>query len=110
MDLSVSGNGGQPARDSVFDEMVTGTGQVRPHWQPLMSRLSPIDAAMLEERRDEADQLVRQHGVTPAISGHPEGAGRPWPLDLIPLVLSSAEWQAIETGVIQRMRLMNALL
>src|SRR5579862_4934458 len=92
---------GSHAAAPVYDEMVTGTGQVRSHWQPLMSRLSPIDPAMLEERSDEAAQLVRQQGVTYAVYGDRAGTERPWPLDLIPLVISSEEWQGIEAGVVQ---------
>jgi uncharacterized circularly permuted ATP-grasp superfamily protein/uncharacterized alpha-E superfamily protein len=101
---------GSQATGPVYDEMVTGTGQVRSHWQPLMSRLSPIDPVALEERSDEAAQLVRQRGVTYAAYGDRAGTERPWPLDLIPLVLSSEDWQAIEAGVVQRVRLINAVL
>jgi uncharacterized circularly permuted ATP-grasp superfamily protein/uncharacterized alpha-E superfamily protein len=101
--------------DAVYDEMVTGTGQVRSHWQKLMSRLSPLDPAVLEDKRDEAVQLLRQHGATYSVYGDPSfggagGAERPWPLDILPLVISGEEWRAIEAGVIQRARLLNALL
>ncbi len=99
-----------PKPEPIYDEMVTGTGQVRPHWQKLMGRLSPLDPVMLEDRRDEAVQLLRQHGVTYAVYGDPQGAERPWPLDLIPLVIPAVEWQAIETGVIQRTQLLNTML
>jgi uncharacterized circularly permuted ATP-grasp superfamily protein/uncharacterized alpha-E superfamily protein len=101
---------------AVYDEMVTGTGQVRSHWQKLMGRLSPLDPAMLEERRDEAVQLLRQHGVTHAIYGDssPGGEGqaaeRQWPLDLLPFVIDGAEWTRIEAGVVQRARLLNAIM
>jgi uncharacterized circularly permuted ATP-grasp superfamily protein/uncharacterized alpha-E superfamily protein len=104
------GGARKPPPEPVWDEMVTGMGQVRPHWQKLMGRLSPLDPAALEDRKDEAVQLLRQHGVTYAVYGDPQGAERPWPLDLVPLVIPSHEWQAIEAGVIQRARLLNALL
>ncbi len=96
--------------EPVYDEMVTGTGQVRPHWQTLMGRLSPLDPAMLEDRHDEAVQLLRQHGATYAVYGDPQGAERPWPLDLLPLVISGDEWATIAAGVAQRARLLNTLL
>ncbi|MDB5397302.1 MAG: uncharacterized protein JWM91_4808 [Rhodospirillales bacterium] len=105
-----SRNASGPKPDFVYDEMVTGTGQVRPHWQKLMGRLSPLDPAMLEDRRDEAVQLLRQHGVTYAVYGDPQGAERPWPLDLIPLVIPADEWRTIEAGVIQRAQLLDAML
>ena len=90
--------------------MVTGTGQVRPHWQNLMGRLSPLGPAALEDRHDEAVQLLRQHGVTYAVYGDPQGGERPWPLDLIPFIIPAEEWRAIESAVIQRARLLNAVL
>ena len=99
-----------PRPDAVYDEMVTGKGQVRAHWQKLMGRLSPLDPIALEDRRDEAVQLLRQHGVTYAVYGDPQGGERPWPLDLIPFVIPAEEWRTIESGVIQRARLLNAVL
>jgi uncharacterized circularly permuted ATP-grasp superfamily protein/uncharacterized alpha-E superfamily protein len=96
--------------DPVYDEMVTGDGHVRAHWQDLMGRLSPLDPAAMEDRRDEAVQLLRQHGVTYAVYDDPQGAERPWPLDLLPFVMAPEEWRVIEAGVIQRARLLNAVL
>jgi len=105
-----SGGGAGPDAETVYDELVTGTGRVRPHWQTLMSQLSPLEPAALEERRDEAVQLLRQHGVTYAVYGDPHGVERPWPLDLLPLVIAEQEWRAIEAGAIQRVRLLNEIL
>jgi uncharacterized circularly permuted ATP-grasp superfamily protein/uncharacterized alpha-E superfamily protein len=100
-----------PAKpDPVYDEMVTGKGQVRSHWQKLMGRLSPLGPAALEDRHDEAVQLLRQHGVTYAVYGDPQGGERPWPLDLIPFIIPAKEWRAIERAVVQRATLLNAVL
>jgi uncharacterized circularly permuted ATP-grasp superfamily protein/uncharacterized alpha-E superfamily protein len=99
-----------PGPDTVYDELVTGTGRVRPHWQDLMGRLFPLDPAAMEDRRDEAVQLLRQHGVTYAVYDDPRGAERPWPLDLLPFVIPADEWRVIEAGVTQRARLLNAVL
>ena len=95
---------------AVWDEMVTGTGRLRPHWQFLMSRLAPLEPAELRERRDEAGRLFRQNGVAYTIYGDPKGAERPWPLDLIPLLIPAEEWRVIEEGAAQRARLLNTLL
>lgn len=95
---------------SVWDEMVTGTGRLRSHWQFLMSRLASLDPAELSERRDESRRLLRQNGVAYTIYGDPKGAERPWPLDLVPLVIPAEEWRVIEAGVLQRAFLLNAIL
>ncbi|HEX4505782.1 MAG TPA: circularly permuted type 2 ATP-grasp protein [Alphaproteobacteria bacterium] len=96
--------------EPVYDEMVTGTGHVRAHWQKLMGRLSPLDPNALDDRHDEAVQLLRQHGVTYAVYGDPQGGERPWPLDLIPFIIPAEEWRVIEGAVIQRAQLLNAVL
>ena len=95
---------------TVWDEMVTGTGKLRPQWQFLMGRLAPLDAPELDELRDEASRLVRQNGVAYTVYGDPKGAERLWPLDLVPLLIPETEWRVIEAGAIQRAQLMNAIL
>ncbi|WP_247872220.1 circularly permuted type 2 ATP-grasp protein [Azospirillum sp. TSO35-2] len=94
----------------VYDEMVTGQGRLRPHWQTFMSTLGPLDAGQMAERWEEARRLLHQNGVTYNIYGDPNGMERPWPLDMMPLLLPSHEWKAIESGLIQRASLLNAIL
>jgi uncharacterized circularly permuted ATP-grasp superfamily protein/uncharacterized alpha-E superfamily protein len=103
---------GEPGfgRDGIYDEIVTGTGRIRPHWQGLIGRLAPHDRAQMSARRDEAAGLLRQNGVTYTIYGDPQNAERVWPLDIVPLVISAEEWRTIEAGVVQRARLLNAVL
>ncbi|MFD1623238.1 circularly permuted type 2 ATP-grasp protein [Azospirillum griseum] len=94
----------------VYDEMVTGQGRLRPHWQNFMSTLGPLDAEQMAVRWEEARRLLHQNGVTYNIYGDPNGMERPWPLDMMPLLLPAHEWKAIESGLIQRASLLNAIL
>lgn len=94
----------------VYDEMVTGQGRLRPHWQTFMGTLGPLDPEVMGERWEEARRLLHENGVTYNIYGDPKGMERPWPLDMIPLLLPSHEWKAIESGLIQRATLLNAVL
>ncbi|WP_085556629.1 circularly permuted type 2 ATP-grasp protein [Azospirillum agricola] len=94
----------------VYDEMVTGQGRLRPHWQTFMSTLGPLDADLMAVRWEEARRLLHQNGVTYNIYGDPKGMERPWPLDMMPLLLPAHEWKAIESGLIQRASLLNAIL
>ena len=48
-----------------------------------------LDPDRMAERGDEARRLIRQNGVTYNVYGDPLGLERPWPLDLMPLVLSA---------------------
>ena len=50
-----------------------------------------------------------RNGMTYNVSGDPQGANRPWGIDLVPLLISAQEWQLIEAGVTQRAKLLNLL-
>ncbi|MFP3480672.1 hypothetical protein SB780_38115, partial [Burkholderia sp. SIMBA_057] len=51
-------------RGEVYDEMVTGQGRLRPHWQTFMGTLGPLDPELMAERWEEARRLLHQNGVT----------------------------------------------
>lgn len=101
---------GELALPEAYDEAVTGTGRIRPAWQTLIGRLGPGGPAHFGELRDEALRLLRQNGVTYTIYGDPQGADRLWPLDIVPLLITSEEWQELESAVRQRAHLLNAVL
>lgn len=98
-----------PAAGS-FDEMRSADGKLRPHWEYLLGAIQALGSSGVEERRREARRLVRDNGVTYNVHGDPHGFGRPWNLDLIPLLIRSDEWAAIERGLMQRAELLNQIL
>jgi uncharacterized circularly permuted ATP-grasp superfamily protein/uncharacterized alpha-E superfamily protein len=94
-----------------YDELLDVAGELRPHWRPLIDRITGVDARANARRAlDLTRRLIVENGVTYNVYADPQGADRPWTLDPIPLVLTSAEWRTIEKGLAQRARLMNALL
>src|SRR5207253_3008090 len=66
--------------------------------------------AEVASRWDQARRIIRENGITHNIYGDPNGLARPWNLDLLPLVLSNSEWQTVANGLVQRARLLDALL
>lgn len=94
----------------VYDEVATGNGRLRQHWQPLLARLSPLNSREMAERFEESNRLLRQNDVTYTIYDDPQSAERLWPLDVLPLLIPAEEWRVIEAGAIQRAKLLNALL
>lgn len=98
-----------PAAGS-FDEMRTAQGDLRPHWEYLLGAIHALGSSGVEERRREARRLMRDNGVTYNVYGDPQGFGRPWNLDLIPLLIRSDEWAVIERGLMQRAELLNQIL
>jgi uncharacterized circularly permuted ATP-grasp superfamily protein/uncharacterized alpha-E superfamily protein len=93
-----------------YDELRGHDGQVRPHWQYFLNALCTLGPDALEQRRREARRLLRDNGVTYNLHGDPLGMSRPWDLDLLPVLIRSDEWAALERGLMQRAELLNLLL
>ncbi len=101
----------EPAGLRRYDELSDEQGAMRAHWRPLIDRLRANDTPDAVRRSLELTRrLIVENGVTYNVYADPQGADRPWALDPLPFVLPAAEWQAIEAGVAQRARLLNALL
>lgn len=94
----------------VYDEMCEETGEVREHWRYLLDVWDALGPAETAARDRELRRLLQENGVTYNPLGDPEGAGRPWPLDPLPLLVLSREWAALERGLVQRAECLDALL
>ncbi len=95
---------------SGHDEMCSIDGGIRSHWHYLMRALNDMGSLELQRRREEAWRLIGENDVTYNIYGDPTGIGRPWKLDLVPLLIESEEWRTIEAGLMQRAELLNLVL
>jgi uncharacterized circularly permuted ATP-grasp superfamily protein/uncharacterized alpha-E superfamily protein len=93
-----------------YDELLDGSGEVRPHWRPLIDALAGDGAELARRGEDLARRLIIENGVTYNVYADPQGRDRPWVLDPVPLLLTAEEWRVIEAGVTQRARLFDALL
>ncbi len=82
----------------------------RPHWAALMASLQSIGPNELAFRWAQAEQRIRENGITYNMYGDPLGAHRPWKIDLVPLLIPDEEWRFIEAGIIQRAELLNLVL
>lgn len=93
-----------------FDEIYDEDGTVRPHYRTLMGRLTGLETADLDERFAMLDSIFRTLGITFAVAGHTQGLERTWPMDLVPRIIPSSEWDDIEAGLIQRVTALNTFL
>jgi uncharacterized circularly permuted ATP-grasp superfamily protein/uncharacterized alpha-E superfamily protein len=93
-----------------YDELLDNAGNVRPHWKALVASLSDLSDGERETRAARLDRRVRETGIAYDIFADPNAAPQRWTLDLAPLVISEREWQWLETALIQRARLFDALL
>src|SRR5450755_4773993 len=93
-----------------YDEMVDAAGVPRQHWGQLATAFSELGVEELLRRQAEAARLIDQDGV---VYNAYEETGRPgqrWLVDPVPTVLSSREWETIETGLIERAELLDLVL
>jgi A circularly permuted ATPgrasp len=91
-----------------LDEMFAPDGTPRPTAGALVEVLKRLGPEGLAEAGRRRDAIFMQQGITFETSGV-SGASheRPFPLDLIPRVLSGEEWRAIKRGLAQRIRALN---
>lgn len=93
-----------------YDDMVDGAGVPRPHWAHLAGAFAELGVDELLRRQEEATRLLDQDGVIYNAYQESPRPGRRWLLDPMPTVVSSREWESIETGVIERAELLSLIL
>ncbi len=101
---------GYADRSPLPDEMMEPDGAIRPHWRSFVAMLDEIGARERRVRWDHARRLIHENGVTHNVYGEEHGLDRPWGLDLIPLLIPAEQWQRLCEGLIQRARLLDALV
>ncbi|WP_082963589.1 circularly permuted type 2 ATP-grasp protein [Mycolicibacterium peregrinum] len=89
-----------------FDEMFDGSGNVRGPYKGIFAELAPSDASELRSRSDALGRAFIDQGITFSLSGQE----RPFPLDLVPRVISAAEWSRLERGITQRVKALEMYL
>lgn len=99
-----------PLNAGAYHELLDADGQVRPHWQQLFERLQRSSPAQLVQRQALLARQIQENGVTYNVYADPDGADRPWELDLLPNLIPAEEWQQIAAGVAQRAGVLNAVL
>lgn len=96
--------------DAAYDEMFDGGGQARAHYWPLYDRLLELSAKELQQRQRYADATFLNQGITFTVYGDDEGTERIFPYDLLPRIITAAEWSTIERGLTQRITALNYFL
>src|SRR4029079_9961692 len=95
---------------SAFDEMILADGHSRPGYELLKRWLDGIPPDILGHRRAEAELLFRRIGITFAVYGDTDAEERIIPFDIIPRILTKAEWAHLARGLEQRVRALNMFL
>jgi uncharacterized circularly permuted ATP-grasp superfamily protein len=96
--------------DSAYDEMFAAPGQLRSHYGVLMEQFSALPRAEVERRKQAADLSFLNQGITFTVYGREEGTEKIFPYDLLPRMITSAEWAVVEAGLTQRITALNLFL
>ncbi|NDZ93803.1 circularly permuted type 2 ATP-grasp protein [Streptomyces sp. SID6673] len=89
-----------------FDEMFDADGEVRAPFRGIYKAMAEYDRADLDVRVDALGRAFIDQGVTFSLSGKE----RPFPLDVVPRVISATEWTKLEAGITQRVQALELFL
>ncbi len=93
-----------------WDEMFAPDGTPRPQYAALHQRLHEITPETLQRRQQAADLAFLNQGITFTVYGATEGTERIFPYDLLPRIVTAAEWDVLERGLRQRITALNLFL
>jgi uncharacterized circularly permuted ATP-grasp superfamily protein len=96
--------------DSSFDEMFSPGHLPRDAYRLLFDRLLELPATEWRHRQQAADRAFLNQGVTFTVYGNDEGTERIFPYDILPRIISGAEWSVVERGLAQRLLALNLFL
>lgn len=97
-----------------YDEFVDAAGNIRPAWRELAECVGERGRGGLDRLRATVRTLVDEDGITfvhvdqDALTD--DAPAEPWRLDALPLLISTADWDILEAGLVQRSRLLDAVL
>jgi uncharacterized circularly permuted ATP-grasp superfamily protein len=93
-----------------MDELLADDGSPRPVAAELFALLDRLGLDDLGDRQRLAELDILTMGITFTVYSDGANIDRAWPFDLIPRIISGAEWSAIERGLIQRLVALNRFI
>ncbi len=96
--------------DASFDEMFKPGHVPRDAYRLLFDRLLELPASEWRQRQQAADRAFLNQGVTFTVYGNDEGTERIFPYDILPRIITGAEWSVVERGLAQRLLALNLFL
>jgi uncharacterized circularly permuted ATP-grasp superfamily protein len=93
----------------LWDEMSTGQN-IRQQYQKLYEAICPSDTDTLFQKEQLANELFMNQGITFTVYSDNAGIERIFPFDILPRIITNAEWMHIEKGIQQRLKALNLFL
>ena len=96
--------------DQAYDEMFVASGEPRSQCRALVEDLLAASLPQLRQHQTEADKAFLTQGITFTVYGDKAGTERIFPYDLLPRIITAAEWATIDRGLAQRLTAINLFL
>lgn len=93
----------------IWDEMMAAN-EIRAPYQQTVKALQMLTGRDMDDKNKLAADLFMNQGVTFTVYSDNQGIERIFPYDVIPRIITGAEWSVIEEGITQRLRALNRFL
>ena len=93
-----------------FDEMLDPSGEVRPAYAGYHAWFERQQPEWLRRKNAETEGVFRRTGITFNVYGEDAAEERLIPFDMVPRIVSAAEWRRLSRGIEQRVRALNAFI
>src|SRR5207244_12946016 len=91
-------------------EMFSAPAEPRTGYRRIYDRLNELGPVELTRRHEQAEGMLRDHGITFAVYPDEQGIEKVFPFDVIPRVISARSWKRLEAGLQQRVHALNLFL
>jgi uncharacterized circularly permuted ATP-grasp superfamily protein len=98
------------SEETCFDEMREQDGSIRPPYAEYCAWLDAQDSNWMRRKSSEAESFFRRSGITFNVYGDNDAEERLIPFDMVPRIISGAEWRKVTRGIEQRVRALNAFM
>lgn len=96
--------------NGVWDEMYGQNSKIRDHYSKVIHYISGESADDLNKKEELAKRLFMSQGITFTVYNSGEGIEKIFPFDIIPRIITAAEWAFVEKGIRQRLTALNLFL
>ncbi len=92
-----------------WDEMYNNS-TIREQYKGALGFLQQLSIEELNKKEEQAKRLFMSQGITFTVYSSGEGIEKIFPFDIIPRIITAAEWNYIEAGIKQRLKALNLFL
>lgn len=93
-----------------FDEMFSEQGYARAAAHPLIRTIESLADGELLNRQQAAERALLNMGITFNVYGQQAGIEKIFPFDILPRIVSAAEWDRVDRGLKQRIKALNLFI